>query len=175
MKLEVSVEIPFARARVFEVYRDRLPELVPYLPNVRGIQQLQRSEEGNVVKLLNHWKGGGDIPSVARAFVSEKLLEWDDHATWDNASFTCAWRTEVGAFKEAVRAEGRNLFEVVSESKTRLVIRGDIEVDARKVKAVPRLFAGTVGPAVEGFLVATIRPNLVAVADGLTRYLSANG
>lgn len=171
MKLEVTVEIPFPRDRVFSVYRDKLPDLISYLPNVRSIEQVSRTDEGQFTKLLNHWRGGGDIPSVARSFVSEKLLEWDDHATWDNTAFTCAWRTEVGAFKEAVRAEGKNHFEDLGGTKTRLTIRGDIEVDARKVKAVPRLLAGPVGSGVETFLVATIKPNLVSVANGLTKYL----
>ncbi|MFL5321631.1 MAG: hypothetical protein ACJ790_18355, partial [Myxococcaceae bacterium] len=97
MKLEVSVEVPFPRQRVFEVYRDKLVELLPYLPNVRGIQQIERTDDGAVSRMLNHWKGGGDIPAVARAFVSEKLLEWDDYATWNASAFTCDWRTEVGA------------------------------------------------------------------------------
>ncbi|MFL5319941.1 MAG: hypothetical protein ACJ790_09835 [Myxococcaceae bacterium] len=174
MKLEVSVEVPFPRQRVFEVYRDKLVELLPYLPNVRGIQQIERTDDGAVSRMLNHWKGGGDIPAVARAFVSEKLLEWDDYATWNASAFTCDWRTEVGAFKEAVKAEGRTNFEEVGADRTRLVIKGVIEVDAKKVKAVPRLLAGTIGPAVESFLVATIKPNLVSVGSGLTKYLTAN-
>ena len=171
MKLEVTVEIPFPRERAFAVYRDKLVELSAYLPNIREIKQLTRTDEGSVTRLLNHWRGGADIPAIARAFLSDKMLEWDDYATWDAATFTCAWRTEVGAFKDAVRAEGKNTFEDLGGTRTRLTIRGDIEVDARKVKAVPRLFAGTVGPAVESFLVATIRPNLVSVTEGLTKYL----
>jgi len=40
MKLDVSVEIPFPREQVYATYRDKLPDLVPYLPNVRGISGL---------------------------------------------------------------------------------------------------------------------------------------
>src|SRR5438874_445212 len=99
MRLDVSVEIPFPRADIFAVYRDKLPELVPYLPNVRGISVVSRTDEGSITRLLNRWKGGGEIPGPVRKLLSENLLEWDDHATWDSAKFTTDWRTVVPAFK----------------------------------------------------------------------------
>jgi len=172
MKLEVSVVLPFPRERVFNTYRDKLADLSRYLPNVRSIQVLQRTDEGTVSRMLNRWRGGGEVPAVARSFLSEDLLQWDDHATWDAAAWTCHWRTEVSAFKDAVRAEGINRFEEVGPGSTRLAIAGVIEVDATKVKGVPRLLAGGVGTAIESFLVATIRPNLVSVAEGLGKYLA---
>jgi hypothetical protein len=174
VKLEVSVEIPYPREKVFTTYRDKLPDLVPFLPNVRGITVVSRDEEGPVIKLLNHWKGGGDIPSIVRKFLSENLLEWDDYATWRQESFTTEWRTVVPAFKEAVRAEGTNRFDDLGGTRTRLVIAGDLEVDARKIKGVPGLLAGTIGPAVEKFLVGSIKPNLIAVSKGVEKYLDQN-
>lgn len=170
MKLEVSSDIPFPREKVFSVYRDRLVDLVPYLPNVRNITVVNRTEAGNTVQLLNRWKGGGEIPAMVRKFLSEDLLEWDDHATWLADSFTAQWRTVVPAFKEAVRAEGSNVFEAVG-SRTRLTIRGDLDVDAAKIRGVPRLLAGSIGPVVEKFLVAAIKPNLEAVSKGVERFL----
>lgn len=175
MKLEVSVVLPFPRARVFNAYRDNLADLSRFLPNVRSIQVLQRTDEGSITRMLNRWRGGGEVPAVARSFLSEDLLQWDDHATWDATAWTCHWRTEVSAFKDAVRAEGTNRFEEVGPSSTRLSIHGVIEVDATKVKGVPRLLAGGVGTAIETFLVATIRPNLVSVAEGLGKYLAEQG
>lgn len=175
MRLDVSTEIPFARADVFAVYRDKLPVLVPYLPNVRGITVVSRSDEAGVTKLLNRWKGGGDIPAAVRKFLSEELLEWDDHATWDQASFTTKWRTVVPAFKEALDAAGTNFYEEVGPALTRYRIEGELKVDASKVKGVPRFLAGTVGPIIETFLVGAIKPNLVSVAKGVEQYLRTQG
>lgn len=62
MRLDVSVDIPFYREKVFKAYRDDLPKLVPYLENVRAITVTSRSDEGPIVKLVNRWKGGGEIP-----------------------------------------------------------------------------------------------------------------
>ena len=85
MRLDVTVDIPFSREKVFKAYRDDLPKLVPYLENVRAITVTSRSDEGPIVKLVNRWKGGGEIPSVVRKVVSEDLMEWDDLATWNES------------------------------------------------------------------------------------------
>jgi hypothetical protein len=173
MRLDTSVEIPFRRDDVYAVYRDRLVELVKYLPNVREIVCVSRVEEGTTSKMLNRWKGGADIPAVVRKILSEDLLVWDDHALWHSPEFTCEWRTVVPAFKDAVDSSGRNRFEEIGAERTRVVITGDLKVDAAKVKGVPRFLAGTVGPAVEAFLVASVKPNLVSVAKGVEEFLRA--
>lgn len=173
MRLDVSAELAFPRDQVFKTYRDKLPELVPYLPNVRGITVVSRADEGQVTKLLNRWKGGGDIPATVRKFLSEDLLEWDDHAEWNEGEWTCAWKTIVPAFKDAVESSGKNRFEDLGGGKTRLIISGDLKVDAAKVKGVPRLLAGAVSPAIEAFLVGAIKPNLVATAKGVEKFLQA--
>ncbi|MBL8923902.1 MAG: hypothetical protein JNJ54_33915 [Myxococcaceae bacterium] len=175
MRLDVSVDIPFSREKVFKAYRDDLPKLVPYLENVRAITVTSRTEEGPVVKLVNRWKGGGEIPSVVRKVVSEDLMEWDDLATWNEAEFTCQWKTIVPAFREALDAQGTNTFVSTGENSMRFTIRGDLKVDASKIKAVPRLLAGTIGPAVESFLVGRIQPNFLTVAKGVERWLREGG
>ncbi len=171
MRLDVSIDLPFARKDIFLVYRDKLPDLVPYLPNVRGITVTSRTDEGPVTKLVNRWKGGGEIPSAVRKFLSDDLLEWDDHATWDESKFNTHWRTIVPAFKDAVDAEGWNYYEELSPTSTRYKIVGELKVDAGKVKGVPRLLSGTVSPLIEKFLVGSIKPNLVSVAKGVEQFL----
>lgn len=175
MKLEAEVEIAHPVDRVYAAYRDELPSLVSYLPNVKSIAPTSRREVAGRIEIVNHWIGGADLPAVARKLVSEDLLTWDDHATWDEAARVCRWRNDVVAFREALRAEGETRFEPIDAGRTRVTITGDIEVDARKLKMVPRLFAGTVGPAVERFLVTTIRPNLVAVARAVGQLLDERG
>ena len=171
MKIETTADIAFPRELVFATYRDHLVELVPYLANVREITITSRIEEGALVKFVNRWKGGGEIPGVVRKFLSEELLQWDDLATWNATDFTCQWQTIVPSFKDAVDARGHNTFTERTPGVTTLKIAGELKVDAAKVKGVPRILAGTVGPAIEAFLVAAIKPNLVAVAKGVERFL----
>jgi len=117
MRLDVSIDMPFSRSAIYAVYRDKLPDLVPYLPNVRGISVTSRTDEGKISKLVNRWKGGGDIPAAVRKFLSEDLLEWDDHATWDESKYETYWRTIVPAFKDAVDASGTNFFEELARRR----------------------------------------------------------
>jgi hypothetical protein len=119
-------------------------------------------------------RGGGDIPSVARAFVSEKMLTWDDRATWNESEFTCQWIIKTHAFSDAVDCKGGNRF-LEQGDHTLLEIRGSIAIDAKKIPGVPGLLAGKVGKAVEDLLVSKIQPNLVSTAEGLGKFLAAKG
>lgn len=170
MQISCDAIIRFPRQKVWETYRDRLTDLLPYLPNIRGIEIKERKEEGGVIKLVNVWRGGGDVPTVARAFLSESALAWTDRATWRDDKFECDWLTETHVFTEAVKSSGTNRYFEVPEG-TRLEIRGDLTIDAAKIKGVPRLLAGKVGSAVEEFLVKTISRNLTDVSKGVERYL----
>ncbi len=38
MEIKTDVTLPFPRERVFTTYRDRLADLLPYLPNIRGLR-----------------------------------------------------------------------------------------------------------------------------------------
>lgn len=172
MKLLVTADINFPREQVFAAYRDHLPELVPYLDNVRGITVTSRADEGDLVKFVNRWKGGGEIPAAVRKFLSEDLLEWDDLATWNAKDFTCQWQTIVPAFKDAVDARGHNTFTEPRPGVTTLRIEGNLVVDAGKVKGVPRLLSGTISPVIEAFLVGAIKPNLASVAKGVEKFLT---
>ena len=171
MQISSDAIIHFPRGLVYSTYRDKLADLLPYLPNIRSIEVKKREQEGQLIRMVNVWHGGGDIPAVARAFLSESMLAWTDYAVWREEAFECDWRTETHAFTEAVASKGVNrYFEV--EGGTRLEIRGDLTIDAARIKGVPRLLAGKVGRAVEEFLVKTISRNLLDVSKGLERYLA---
>ncbi len=173
MELRADANIPFPRPIVFAAYRDKLLDMLQYLPNVREIEIRMREEEGQVVKLLNFWKGGGEIPTAARAFISEGMLSWLDRATWNEAEFTCDWRIEPQAFTEAITCVGKNRFFEDGETRTRLEIRGELTIDGKKLKGVPGFLSGKVAKAVEELLISKIKPNLVSTADGLTKYLES--
>jgi hypothetical protein len=173
MKLSADCELPFPRALVFETYRDHILDLLPYLPNVRGIDPKSSTGEGGVVEKVNVWHGGGEIPAVARAVISESMLSWTDRARWDAEAFVCDWHIQTHAFTDAVTCEGRHAFVEREGGKAALLQTTRVlTIDATKVRGVPRLFASNVGRLVEEFLAAKIRPNLVEVSKGLGQYLA---
>ena len=93
MELVADAKLPFPRPVVFAAYRNHLVDLLSYLPNVRAIVIESRVDSGEVSTFVNTWHGGGEIPAAARAFLSEAMLSWTDHARWDQAAWTCEWRS----------------------------------------------------------------------------------
>ncbi len=173
MEIRCDAVIPFPRPLVYSTYRDKLTELLPYLPNIRGIEIKERRDEGNVVHFINVWHGGGELPTIARAFVSNSMLSWNDLATWYEEEFTTEWKVEPHSFREAVTSQGTNRYKEV-DGQTQLEIRGDLSIDGKKIKGVPRILAGKVSRAVEEFMVKLVSQNLLDVSKGVTRYLEAN-
>src|ERR1700722_14775908 len=171
MELRADAHIPFSREVVFAAYRDDLEHVLKFLPNVRGIEIKSRKDDGPRLEMVNVWHGGGEIPAAARAILSESMLSWTDHATWDSDKLRCDWRIETHALTEAVRCRGFNLFLEEGPGKTLMEIRGTMEIDAKKIRGVPGFLAGKVGRTVEEFLGGKIQPNLVETAKGLTKYL----
>lgn len=170
MELVADAKLPFPRPIVYAAYRDKLVDLLEYLPNVREIIIESRKDEGDVTTFVNTWHGGGEIPAAARAFLSEAMLSWTDHARWDQSKWTCEWRIETHAFTEAVQCGGCNTFRDDNGS-TLLEIRGEIAIAAKKIKGVPGFMAGSIGRTVEQVLISKIQPNLVETARGLRSYL----
>jgi len=171
MEIVADAVVPYPRPRVFATYRDSLVELVPHLPNIRSIEVKKRVDRGGEVEFVNEWKGGGDIPAVARSVLSESMLSWTDYATWFESDFHVDWRTDIHAFPGAVKSEGKNRYIEVPEG-TRLEVRGHFAIDATKVPGVPRMFAKTVGATVEKFMVTQIQRNTIETVRGLTKLLA---
>jgi hypothetical protein len=170
MLISADAKLDFPRDVVFRTYRDDLVHFAEFLPNIRRIEVRSRENEDGVVKLVNIWHGGGEIPAAARMVLSESMLSWTDYANWRESDYTCEWRIETHSFKDAVDCKGNNRFIEV-EGGTRLEIRGELEIDASKVKAVPKLLSKSVSKTVAEFLIKKITPNLIEVTDGLRRYL----
>ena len=171
MRIEADAIIPFSRETVFRAYRDEILGFVDYLPNVHQIEVLEREEDGANVRLVNRWHAGGEIPAPISKMIGSSALSWRDVAQWDQAEWTCGWQIETSVFAEAVSCRGTNRFVDLGGDRTRLDIQGQIDIDLKAVKGIPKFLAGAVGPKVEQFLVRQITTNLTSVSDALTRYL----
>ena len=171
MELSADAHVPFERDLVFETYRDRLPDIVEFMPNVRRIDLETREDKaGGIVEIVNVWHGGGEIPAAARVVLTDSMLSWTDYASWDSTTHTCSWRIETHSFKGAVRCHGSNRF-LKSDAGTMIEIRGELVIDASHIVAVPRFLRKSVGQSVSEFLVKKIAPNLLEASVGIRRYL----
>jgi hypothetical protein len=170
MDLRADARIPFSPALVFAVCRDEMARLQPYLPSIRSIAVTSRTEKGAVVDNVIEWHAGADVPRALRALLSESIMSWTDHATWNADTLVCDWRTQMHAFTEAIRCGARDRF-LPDGTGTLLEIRGALDVDGTKLKGVPSFLSARVGRAMEEFLVDKIQSDLVRTGQGLARYL----
>lgn len=171
MRIRSESRIHHPVDRVYRAYRDRLPDIAPYIPDVREIRVIERREREDGVDLLNLWVGDADLPPVVRGVVRPDMLRWHDHAAWNDPGRYVDWRIELPAFDQQVRCEGRNRFEADGPDATRVVLSGDLEIRVDRVPGVPRALARRLAPKIEAFIVKLITPNLTRVNASLERYL----
>ncbi|MDX2217357.1 MAG: hypothetical protein SFY66_29080 [Oculatellaceae cyanobacterium bins.114] len=170
MLISAKAHIPFPRPLVYATYRDKLLDLVTYMPNVRRIEIKSRQQDGNITHFVNEWHGGGEIPQAARALLSEDLLSWTDRAAWNETNFTTNWQIETHAFSEAVFCAGKNRF-LEAEGGTMIESLGELTIDPRKIKGMLPMLTGMVAQLVEDVLSKRIEPNLLQMSEGVQRYL----
>lgn len=174
MRIDTDATIHHPRALAFRALRDDLVAVGEHLPNITGIEVLERKEpEAGVVEFVNVWHGEGSIPTVARPFIKASMLAWTDYARWDEDDWSCEWRMETAFMTDRVSCSGRNTYEVVDADHTRLHITGDIGIDLAGFPGVPSMVSRRARPAVEKFIVGLITPNLTKTADAVDAYLDA--
>jgi hypothetical protein len=173
MKIQADAKLPFPRELVYRTYRDKLPQMVQYLPNVKNIEVLEQKPEGSTLHIKNLWWAKAEIPKIAQSFIKPEMLSWFDFADWHEDRFATGWRIQLRVLEKAVSCAGENQFEAVGDT-TIIHIRGELSFDLREVPGVPRFLAGSIGPTVEKFVVGQITPNLLEVSKGIEQYLRAN-
>lgn len=171
MDFEITEIIHHPTDEVYLTYRDRLPELVPYLPNVDEVEVLEREELEGGLRLLNRWCVSGSIPRTVRPFFKGKQLSYLDHARWNDEESLVQWRLEIGLFPDAVGCSGTNYFrQGTRPGSTEVSLTGALTVDLSRVAGVPRIFHG-IAPKIESFVLDRIRPNLSSVTRAVAQYL----
>ncbi|MEQ1567893.1 MAG: hypothetical protein ABMA64_19800 [Myxococcota bacterium] len=171
MKFSLVDEIPHPREVVFSTHRDKLQELVPYLPNVKQVVTESRVVEGAVVKLLNVWHGtSDDVPGPFKSLIKPETLSWIDRATWDGDRWRCDWEITLSALPEAVTAKGTSTF-LAEGSETVIQMNGEFVIHPERVPGVPAFVAKAAAPALERFVVGLLQPNLRRSNQAVQQYI----
>lgn len=176
-EFELRKTLSYPLAQVFAAYRDEMETLPPYLENIESIQVTQRREpEPDVVEQVARWQAveKGNLPRLARPFVSPDILVWIDHATWREAAHTCDWWFEFPALPAGIACEGHNWFEAQGDDACLMVLTGRLTIDLAKIRGVPRLARG-LGPRIEKFVLERIKPNLETTTLALEKLLDDTG
>ncbi len=170
MLITADLSIPFPRSLVYSTYRDKLVELVDYLPNVRSVEVKSRREENERIYCVNCWRGGGRIPLAVRAVLGKAMLSWTEYDTWDESNYTLEWRIETHAFTEAVFCAGKNYF-IEDNSNTIIETRGEFKIAPEQLEGWPQSLKVQIATQVENFLGKKIVPNLIQMSAGVHNYL----
>lgn len=171
MKINSESHISHPRATVYAAYRDRLPEVVPYIPDIKEIRVESREQTASGVKLHNLWIADREIPRMVQNFLKPEMLRWNDYADWNDEKVWCDWTLQIPAFPNNVTCSGRNAFYTDGEN-TRVVLTGNLEINP-KFPGIPRLVASRLAPQIEKFIVMLITPNLERVNQSLGAFLDA--
>lgn len=171
-RIDITDSIAYDRDTVYEVFRDKMGDVKEHLPNIKDIIQESYERDGDTVHIVNTWVAADEeIPAIASKFITAEMMQWVDTATWHDDEFSVDWDMEVGFMSEAISCSGTTYYRANGD-KTEVNITGDLRVDAKKIPGVPRLIAGKLGSAVEGFVVKMITPNLKEANRAVEQYLA---
>lgn len=173
MNFEVIDKVPYPLDDVFTTMRDKLVDLVPFLPDVKNIELVERKdlENGNV-KIVNNWYAEDNIPKALKSLIKAEQLGWVDYAEWDTEKKKVYWNLEMMFFKEYVTVKGENTF-TGDDKTTTITLSGDLSLDLAKHPMVPKLLAKSITKQVEKVVLALVKPNLVKVNRGIEKHLSS--
>jgi hypothetical protein len=177
MDFQCKGDVQYPAQLVYETMRDKLPELVPYLPNVERITQEDRKPtvEGRT-EILNRWRAKtGSAPAAVQPFLKPEMLEWYDHALWKDADVCVDWWLEAPAFRKLYACRGTNRVVALGDKSCSFVVSGTLTVNPEQVPGVPTFIARKFVPLLESYLLDRIRPNMEQLAQGVGNYLAAKG
>lgn len=170
MKFEVFEYVDFKIDDVYKTYRDKLPELVKYIPNVKKIVVEKKEKKGNKTYFVNRWYGKYSIPKIVQPYLKAEEITWVDRAVWDDSNYTVEWEFEPLFFKEYVKAFGVNRF-LEEGGRTKIILSGEFNLDLSNYPKIPKLLRRIVVPQIEKFTFALIKPNLIKVCRGVEKLL----
>lgn len=174
MRIESESLIRHPQPVVYRAYRDRLPEIAAYIPDVKEIRVEKREEQDDGVKIHNVWIADRDVPVFAKAFLKPEMLQWDDFADWKDGESRVYWTLKLRVFTDSVTCGGTNSFIEAGDGKTKVRLEGDLDIDVKNIPGVPKLLAGGIKPKIEKFIVSLITPNLKRVNESLQQFLDEN-
>jgi hypothetical protein len=173
MRFQHTAKVSHPPSAILEIMIQRMPEIVPFLLNVEGIDIKERQDlpEGRI-RVVSEWHATAEsIPKPIRPFLSLDLIQWIDDALWTPAEHRVDW-TMMTNFSKFFDASGTNYYEPADGGKaTDIAITGNLTVYPERLPGMPAFLAERLKPQVERFVVELIAPNLTDVAMGLQEYL----
>ena len=155
---------------VYELVKNDLDKLVPYLPNIRKIEIKEKTQTEQGIHIVNYWYAIADMPSLLQKFLKPEIFSWKDIADWNDEYKKVDYTLQSFLANDLFDAIGTNTFTAVSDTQTQLHLKCEVKIYPDKVPGVPRLLAKKVTPLVEGLIEKILTPNLTSLGKGLNKY-----
>lgn len=172
MKIGSRHNICHPATEVFEALRDKQAELVAFLPNVEGVEIVERAEELPKVRIHSRWQGSSDdVAGVIRPFINREMMAWSDRATWDAEQLCCSWELESAKAKGVFECSGTTCIIADGDDASVFQMDGEMHVHAEKLPGVPGFVARRIREPIEKFVANLLNPNLGSMAKAVQDYL----
>jgi len=177
MDFEFKEPVSYPVDAVYHALRDRLPELPAFLPEIDGIELVERDEHGDGgLSVINIWQGNQrSAPKGVRPFISKKMLAWRDVATWYEDPLRVEWRFETMHFESLYTCSGINYFEAATDNTTIIRLTGSLHIYPDRVPGVPKILARRLAPTIEKWLMNMVTPNLARLPRAIQELLDQDG
>ena len=169
MFIEVHDRFTHPTDVVFPTLRDRLSELLPYMPDVGEVTLVTREADGDgKIRIVNRWRSTIDIPKEAQGVLPPDLFAWTDTALWDERTLTVEFRLDGYGYT----ATGVNYFRG-DDTGTGLRVTTTVKIDPDAFQVPPWLF-DLVSPVIETKIREVIEGNVRSMCRGLHQFLDAD-
>ncbi len=155
---------------VYPLIRDQLDVLVPYLPSVKRIEEVERQQRDGVLDVVNHWYTVADVPGPLKKVIKPEMFSWKDYASWNDGERKVDFRLESFLARDLYDARGTNYFADAGNGTTELRVTCNVEIHPDRVPGVPKIVLKKTLPVIEKVIRQLLEPNLKSVGKGLTAY-----
>ena len=111
---------------VFDLLKNNITDLVPYLPNVDKIEEKSRNKKGNREDVVSTWTAKAEMPSILKKIAKPDLFSWDDIATWDLEKKKVTYRLESKLASNLYTATGENKLVAIDDNTTEMIFTCEV-------------------------------------------------
>jgi len=156
--------------RLFAIMRDRLPEIAAALPDIAGIEEVERAPGSKGLRLVNRWEAGQAVPKFLQGKLGTERIVWMDHAVWSNEDTRCDWSITPLIGDGAIECRGTTRFEPAMAGRgSRAMFGGTLAIAPDFIASLVGPLQGPVTALVEAIATTIIPANFRAVAEAAAR------
>ena len=170
--LKKEILLNASKKEVWQTYRDKLTQMVDAMATVDSITVISREEIKEGVLLKNRWNISGGVPKAIKRVVPQKLLSYDDEASWHENEYICYFTEKPIDGSEIYVCKGKNEFVELGE-QTLLTISFELIIHPEKIPGVPNFIAKGIVPKIEQLISKEVAKNLAATAKVVEEFINS--